>query len=148
MLNTRRICAGLLTAAALAAAPASWATEPANDVAPWHWRGYDGETTIYSPPAGGYTYNSYEAITSSTDVDHIIVTCGTGNVQSASISFNAGSDLDLVVYDMSGNFLGASTGIGSSEYVNLNAVGKQAIVMKVYGFQGAQSPYNISIVCG
>jgi len=149
MLNTRRICAGLLTAATLAAAPASWATEPGNDYEPWHWRGYNGETTIYSPPPGGLTYNSYEAITSTTDVDNIIIACGTGKVQSVSISFTGSAgDLDMGVYDLSGNYLGSSTGTGNTELVNVNAANKQAVVMKVYGYNGAQNPYNMSIVCG
>jgi hypothetical protein len=148
MFKTRRIGAALLAAAAFAAAPASWAAEPANNFAPWSWIGSNGDTTVYSPPPGGLTYNGYEAISSSTDVDHLIVVCGTGKVQSVSINFNSNKDLDMVVYDLSGNWLGSSTGTGDTESVGLSAVSKQAVVMKVYGYNGAQNPYNISIVCG
>jgi len=150
MLNTRRIFAGFLTAAAIAAAPASWAAEPANDAAPWTWRWYNGETTIYSAPPGGINYNSYEAISSSTDVDHIILACGTGKVQSITINFamSSGHDLDMAVYDLSGNFIGSSTGVTNSETVNVSAANKQAIVMKVYGWQGSTNPYDMVIVCG
>lgn len=149
MPNTRRICAGLLTAAALAAAPASWAMEPGNNFAPWSWVAYNGDATVYSPPTGGRTYNGYEAISSTTDVDHLIATCGTGKVQSIGIDFtHANGDLDITVYDLSGNVLGSSTGVSNTEVVNLNALSKQAVVMKVYGYNGAQNPYNISITCG
>jgi hypothetical protein len=148
MLTKRLICAGLVAAAALSA-PASWAMEPGNDFAPWTWRANNGDATLYSAAPGGSTYNGYESISSTSDVDYIITACGTGKVQSVSINFASSPtvDLDIVVYDLSGNYLGASTGTGSTEFVNLSAISKQVAVMKVYSYQGTAT-YNMSVVCG
>lgn len=149
MLNTRRICAGFLTAAFLAAAPSSWALEPGNDYAPWSWRAAVGDATVYSPPAGGYTYNNYEAISSTTDVDYIIGACRTGRILSIGIQFtNSSGDLDIWVYDLSGHMLAISAGVSDTERVDLSPIDQQAAVMQVVGWHGAQNPYNIQINCG
>lgn len=149
MLNTRWICAGLLTLTALVIAPVGRAMEPGNDTAPWKWRASFGDATLYSPPLGGASYINAEAITSTSDVDHIIGTCGTGKVTWVGVQFtHASGDIDIVVYDLSGNVLGSSTGVTNTERVDLSAFNKQAAVMKVYGYNGAVNSYIVQVSCG
>ena len=143
MFEIRRIGAGVLAAAVLAAAPSSWALEPENDSAPWTWHEQKGDTTATSG-----TYFGYEQISTTSDVDYIVATCGDTHMKWISIDFtHATGDIDMAVYDLAGNWLGSGTGVTDTERVELGAFGKQAVALRVYGYNGSQNPYSISVFC-
>lgn len=147
MFQIRRVFAAVLAVAALAAAPASWAMEPDNDSAPWTWWEQKGNTTVYSPKTSASYFGS-EQISPTSDVDYIVATCGNTNMKWTSIGFtHAAGDIDMWVYDLSGNLLATSTGVTDEERVDLSALGKQAVAIRVYGYNGAQNGYYISVFC-
>lgn len=134
-------------AAVLAVAPSTWAMEPENNSAPWTWHVLKGDATIYSPSTSA-SYFGYEQISGASDVDYIVATCGNTNIKWVSIDFtHATGDIDMIVHDLAGNSLGSSTGITNTERVELAAFGKQAVALRVYGYNGAQNSYNISVFC-
>jgi hypothetical protein len=85
------------------------------------------------------------------DVDYVVVSCsGLRPVARLGIRiypFYNGPDLDIQIYDMNGTFLGSSTGTGALENFPTTAFGKQALIMKVYGFAGATGTYDVMAWC-
>ncbi len=104
--------------------------------------GYNG---VQSVGASGPAY----AITTSTDADYYLGMCGgQTNVKKWRISFtHANGDLDIRVYRPDGLLLGTSAGVGNEEIVDVAAANEDAVVMKVYGFNGAKNTYGIQLFC-
>lgn len=154
---------GLLGAAALAlvlARPASsLAGEPGNDTAPWSTissTSFQGTADVFTTTATSCAFGSAGAITSATDVDYYIVSCGgyqTGNslgtVKEIKLGFtHAKGDLDMRVYSTDGTLLGGSYGFTDTETYNVAAQKRGAVIIKVYGFKGALNPtYNVTLAC-
>ena len=143
----RRLVSIAFAAAAVAWSVPGFALEPGNDKLPWNTFG-SFDTSVYSSTGGASRFQSYEQIASSTDVDYVVVTCAGRPVRSVSIEFtHAKGDLDMVAFDLAGAQLGKSNGTTNVEVVNVQGQGKQVVVMKVYGFQGATGAYDVVIGC-
>jgi hypothetical protein len=130
-----------------------FALEPANNQAPWRITGNDAnsgrfDTTVYYSQIGGAGWQS-ENIASSSDVDYLFFVCpGTLKVREVAISFtHSKGDLDVEAYDVAGRLLGTSTGTTNSESVGVSAFGLNAVVLKVYGYNGATGAYAPSLGC-
>jgi hypothetical protein len=144
----RRLVSIAIAAAAVAWSVPGFALEPGNDKLPWNTFGFF-DTTVYSSTGAGARFGQgYEQIASSSDVDYVVVTCAGRPVRSVSIEFtHAKGDLDMVAFDLAGAQLGKSNGTTNVEVVNVQGQGKQVVVMKVYGFQGAAGAYDVLVYC-
>jgi hypothetical protein len=111
---------------------------------------YFGDTYIYECSANGCTtINTFQGISPSGDVDYIIAACGYGKVTSVQMFIApGGGDLDLAVYKFSQTLIGSSTGVGSTETVNTSAANLGAVIVKVYGYNGATGSYGLTVSCG
>lgn len=149
IIRTRQLIAGLVFATSLVATQSSQATEPGNAWGPWQWWVSTGDLTIYNSPGSTKTWPAgYERIDNDTDVDHEGVSCNGRTVKAASIIFtHASGDIDMEVYDMAGNLLGYSRGVINQERVDVSAFGKQLVVIKAYGYQGAVNDYGVIAEC-
>lgn len=59
---------------------------------------------------------------------------------------DAAGDIDLKLYDSSGNLIRASEGVGDTERVSLESLVGDTFYVHVYGFDGATNPdYNLSL---
>jgi hypothetical protein len=149
MAHVRRWLAGLFVAGMLMAPAAGNAMEPQNDAAPWKWSALTGDTTMYSSDQPSrWTWWWWEEVASSSDVDHVLLTCNGRTVLAAGIQFyHSKGDLDIYVYDIAGNLLGSSQGVADTERVDVRAFGKQAVVVKVYGYNGATGRFGPQVDC-
>jgi hypothetical protein len=85
----------------------------------------------------GSTINA--AITTATDNDYFkITTTGTSN-NVYSLAGPAGVDFDMAVYNSGGSLLGSSTSGSANETVTLNAQPAGTYVIRIYGYNGANS---------
>ncbi|WP_017715519.1 pre-peptidase C-terminal domain-containing protein [Kamptonema formosum] len=94
--------------------------------------------------------NSYDnlAIVSSDDDWFSFDIASTGSAGDAvSINFDHfQGDLDLELYDASGNFIGGSSTTGDSETVSLEGLAPGTYYAKVHGYAGAENPnYSLNI---
>jgi hypothetical protein len=149
MSHARRLFAALLATTALCVAPTGFALEPQDNEAPWKWKMNMGDVTLYSAPGVGMTWSTGELhILSSSDVDHMVLACAGRPVTRAGVYFtHADGDIDIYVYDLGGNYLGSSQGVANEEFVDVRAFGKQAVVLKVYGYAGATNYYQVRVEC-
>jgi hypothetical protein len=147
----------LAFALVLARPSLSLAGEPGNNTPPWSTlstSSFHGDASIFTTTASGCEFGTAEAITSPTDVDYFVVTCGGysgggyGTVKSVTIRFpHANGDLDMQVYATNGTLLGSSTGITDTEVVDVSAQKRGGVVVKVYGYHGALNPYTVIQSC-
>ncbi len=133
-----------------------------DDNYPWSDPGaFTNSVSLVSRAYSGTSGPDGLAISSATDVDYHVVTCGTmvhpitglaspGIISSIRIDFaHAQGDLDITVYSMEGAVLGTSNGMGNYEVVGLGTAANRSIaVLKVYGYRGAvNNNYGISLYC-
>lgn len=158
-----KLLAGLLgaTAFALVLAPpsSSFAAEPGNNTPPWSTissTSFQGTAEVFTTTATSCEFGSAGAISSSTDVDYYILSCGgyqTGNslgtVKEIKLGYtHAKGDLDMRVYTTDGTYLGLSQGVTGTETYNVAAQKRGAVIIKVYGYLGALNPsYNVTLAC-
>lgn len=147
--RARRALTGFVLATSLLATQASQAIEPQNNQAPWKWWISAGDVTLYTAEALGAGWSiGVERIDSSSDVDHVYLACDGRPVTAAAVDFLHGSgDIDMEVYDLAGNYLGASRGVSDQERVDVRAFGMQMVVVKVYGYNGAINDYGLYAQC-
>jgi hypothetical protein len=141
--------AAFLIVTAAAVRP-SVANEPTNNNYSWangvnsQW---NGNMTVMSAYALWVTWPGVESITTSTDVDYLLMTCGTAHIYGAGADFtHANGDIDIQYYSTSGAYLGSSTGVTDSEWLGLGTQ-YNSVVMKVYGYGGATNSYTPTISC-
>jgi hypothetical protein len=145
----RRFRALHLVAALLCLAGASSALEPDNADYPWKSNiSFEGDVTLYSTTQNyRWTWWWFEEVTAS-DTDYIFLGCHGRTLETAGIEFrNATGDLDIEVFDLAGNYLGASRGVGDRETVDVRTHNEQVVVVKVYGFNGATGSYSPQTDC-
>jgi hypothetical protein len=147
--RARRFLAGFVLTTSLVTAQASQAIEPQNNEAPWKWWISAGDLTLYTAEQLGAGWSiGVERIASSSDVDHVYLACDGRPVTAAQVNLNhASGDIDMEVFDLAGNYLGASRGVGDEERVDVKAFGKQMVVVKVYGYNGAINDYGLYAQC-
>lgn len=105
--------------------------------------------TLAVPPNLNSTavFVGVDAISTTTDVDYITVSCMGLPLKEVGID-GFTNDIDLKVYDLAGNFVGLSAGVTSSESVDVTALGKDVLYLKVYGYLGAMtSSYSVVVRC-
>ncbi|HTV19971.1 MAG TPA: hypothetical protein VMG12_14900 [Polyangiaceae bacterium] len=145
-----RACVGLLAATGiLVSGTPSMALEPGNNNVPLA----DSAADIYGDMevlvSTSTSAAAQASITTSTDIDHILVVCsGTRRVSNVRLLFlSADIDLEVKSTDAARTSLGSSTlGGTQNESVSVPAT-HRAVIAKVYGFSGAVSSYNIGITC-
>lgn len=124
--------------------------EPGNNTLPYVFAGFRGDVQTYGAPNvanSTITFGSADAITPVNDVDYLYATCQGLPVKVVGIN-NFSNDLDLRVYDMSGTLIGSSTSVTSTESVDVSAVSRAGVIMKVYGYNGSTSAsYAVWITC-
>ena len=134
-------------------AGASFAIEPIDNPKPTGSLNFIGNVTMYecgvSPGCG---FGTGDRISTSTDVDHIVVTCGNSKVTAVGITiqaapFNGAGDLDIDVLRPNDPLIGASHGAGQTESVNTSAANLNTVVLRVFGFQGATNTYQVNVSC-
>lgn len=141
--------------AILVLAMGSTAIADSDDYYPWKDElGYLKDTLLLSRlRAGSAGFSGYMSISSSSDTDYFFMNCGRlynsqGVVNKASINFtHANGDLDIEVYSVEGEMLGASRGVTDSEAVSIAWAGRSTAVLKVYGYSGAINGYDVVITC-
>jgi hypothetical protein len=134
-------------AGSVAGEPPSSALEPVDNNAPFMAH---ANTTLLGCPTQNCSWVSAESISTSTDVDYLLITCGflDWKLQHAQIDFTGSSgDLDMQVYQLDGTLVGGSYGVGNTEYVDTSAMTSNGLVLKVYGYHGAKNTYTISVLC-
>lgn len=144
-----RIAAALLLLALFSVAAPGSAVEPTNDSIPAGATTMRGELQALSalPTHNSSVSFSVGAIRPSGDVDYITVNCMGLPLKKIGIS-NYINDIDMVVYDLAGNFVGQSAGTGPTESVDTSALGRDMLYLKVYGYQGATtSSFNVWFEC-
>ena len=137
--NVRRLLSCAIATSMVLAPIASFALEPANNTAPWkNTGGGSFDTTVYAS-VGRSSWQGFEQIASSSDVDYIFFTCFNGlKMSQAQIDFtNSKGDLDVTAYDINGRVLGSSSGTTNTEVVNVQSFGLNVVILKVYGYNGA-----------
>jgi hypothetical protein len=149
-----KLVLGALLLAGLVAAPSSQASEPSNNNAPWitgvnGLQSFWGDVSAFQAKGTGGQFINFDNIMPAGDVDFHQLSCQNGTVKSASLNFtHANGDLDIQVFDLSGNLLGTSNGVTNTEVVNVASQNKQAVILKVVGYLNATNPtYNITIGC-
>jgi hypothetical protein len=160
MMRSKLGILGAATFALVLARPTpSFAGEPGNNTPPWGTisnTSFGGTADVFTTTATSMDFGGDYAITSSTDVDYYIVACGgyqTGNslgtVKEIKLGFtHAKGDLDMRVYSTDGTMLGGSYGFTDTETYNVAAQKRGAVIIKVYGFNGALNPkYNVILAC-
>jgi hypothetical protein len=133
----------------------STAIAASDDYYPWKYvGGYLGDMMMLSRlRAGSASFSGSTSISSSSDKDYFFLNCGRlynsqGVVSTAAINFtHAKGDLDIEVYSVEGDMLGASRGISNSESVGISWAGRSTAVLKVYGWAGATNKYQVVITC-
>jgi hypothetical protein len=150
---------GVALALVLGAPSRVSAAEPANNTPPWNTGSalYHGDVSVYTVAASGAEFGDVEAITTTTDVDYSLVVCGgftdgannlVTTVKSIEVKLAAGAgDLDMDVYTTDGKFLGSSRGVGAVEIVDVSTRKRGAVVLRVYGFNGAKGTYTVFEHC-
>jgi hypothetical protein len=148
-IRARQLITALAFAASFVASQSSRASEPENGKEPWQWWISTGNLTIYNGSGTGKSWPvGYERIEYDGDVDYVGLTCNGRGVKAASIQFtHATGDIDMYVYDIGGNYLGRSQGITDQERVDVSAFGKQLVIVKAYGYNGAINDYGITVEC-
>jgi len=127
----------------------SSALEPNDNSYPWEVNlAWYGNATNYVCNNLECWWYSMESISPSGDVDYLTLICGKGLITQARINFTGASgDLDMQVYKLDGTFLGGSYGTGNDEIVNTSSAARNALMMKVYGYNGATNTYTIIFDC-
>jgi hypothetical protein len=98
---------------------------------------------------------SYDDISSSTDVDYFMAVsqppCGAngklGRINIGATTISKGADLDLQIYTPNGTYVGGSYSTTINESVDVSAQQANALVAKVYGYNGATDSYYIQLTC-
>jgi len=150
----KKLLASVLALSTLAVATTALA-EPDDNYPALNPLGYYGNMSVISRLRAGNAgwSGTWANISSTTDSDYYLMTCGKlensqGIVSSVSVEFpGSKGDLDIQVYSLEGSLIGGSYGVSDTETVGVAAAGKSAVVMKVYGFNGAQNGYGFDIVC-
>ena len=144
------VAAAAFLALTVAAVQPSSANEPTNNNFSWangannQW---NGNMTVMSGYALWVTWPSVETISTSTDVDYLLMTCGSAHIYGAGIDLvHANGDLDIQYFSPNGTFLGSSTGTIDSEWMDLGTT-YNSVVMKVYGWGGATNSYTPTLSC-
>jgi hypothetical protein len=127
------------------------ASEPGNDTQPhaggWAW--FNGMVSMYSTKISGTgAWPDIEVIVPSGDIDYHVLACAGRNISGVGITYPTyQGDIDIEVYGIDGTYIGGSYGVSGSEWVDISALSKQAVVMKVYGYLGATARYTVEIGC-
>lgn len=79
------------------------------------------------------------------DEDWYAVTANPGTLQVSIYFTNATSDLDLELYDGSGNKLDDSTGVGDSETIEHDVTVGGGYYIHVFAYSGAKNGYNLTV---
>jgi hypothetical protein len=131
--------------------------EPTNNNYSWS----QGTTAFWGTMAILMTANhlsatySFDDISSSTDVDYFMAVsqppCGAngklGRIRIGATTISKGADLDLQVFTPNGTYVGGSYSSTINESVDVSAQQLNALVVKVYGYNGATDSYYVELSC-
>ena len=147
-------CGALLSLASVVTLSLSGFIAEPDDAKPFATTFYSREMRLFGgplPPGSSATWGGAGAIKPTGDIDFVQVNCQGTTMRAVGISgfhLNGVTDLDIAAYDVSGTFLGSSTGVGPSETIDLVGLGQKAVYLKVYGFGGAEAPsYSVTANC-
>jgi len=135
----------------LAAVQPAFANEPTNNNYPWSGGAntpWTGNMTVFSTYNLWTTWPNKEAISSSSDVDYLLMTCGNAKIYVTGINLTgANGDLDVQFYTPNGTLLGSATGTGDSETLTFPGSNYSTLVIRVYGYNGATNTYIPVLGC-
>lgn len=151
-MHKKNIIASLITVGAtLAVVQSASANEPTNNNYPWSGganTAWTGNMTVFSTYNMATTWPNKEAITTSTDVDYLLMTCGDADVYVAGINLvGANGDLDVQFFTPNGTYLGGAAGTGDAETMTFPGTGYSSVVIRVYGYNGAKNSYIPLLGC-
>jgi len=128
----------------------SSAIEPADNNQPFSGLSTHMRVTSYACQTVNCSWADVESISTTTDVDYSVVSCGflQLKLQSIEVDLKNSGDLDIEVYQFDGTLVGGSYGTGSVEIVNTAAMDSNSLVLKIYGFAGATNTYTVWTHCG
>lgn len=100
----------------------------------------------------GCGFNTNDEISTSTDNDFYVVACGQSRINSITVTlanapFNGTGDIDLQVLKPNNAQIGTSTGTGKVETVNTSAANLNAVIVRVFGFNGGKNVYQVGVNC-
>jgi hypothetical protein len=151
-------CAGAAACSIGAVSPCyAYGEEPTNNNYSWS----DSNVSFWGTMAVIMTANhlsvtfALDDISSSTDIDYFMAVstppCGAngklGKIQIGGTPMSKGADLDLQVFTPNGTYVGGSYSSTINESVDVSAQQANALVAKVYGFNGATDSYYIELTC-
>jgi hypothetical protein len=110
---------------------------------------------IMTGNSGGAVSFAHDDISTSSDVDYFMAVstapCGTNGrlsrIRIGGTASSTGADLDLQVFTPNGTFVGGSYSGTINESVDVSAQQANALVAKVYGYNGAIDSYFIELTC-
>ncbi|MEY2930198.1 MAG: hypothetical protein RL033_947 [Pseudomonadota bacterium] len=100
----------------------------------------------------GCGFNTNDAITTSTDNDFYVVACGQSRINTITVTlvnapFTGTGDIDLDVLKPNNTTIGTSHGVGQVETVNTSAANLNAVIVRVFGFNGGKNTYQVGVSC-
>ncbi|MEY2931863.1 MAG: hypothetical protein RL033_2612 [Pseudomonadota bacterium] len=135
-------------------AGSSFAIEPTDNNPPIGSLLFRGNATYYECgiAGNGCSFGTGDTISSTTDNDYILASCGQSKVNEVKITlqtspFIGAKDLDIDVLKPNNVTIGTSHGVGQVESVNTSAANLSAVVLRVFGFNGGQNTYEVTVTC-
>jgi hypothetical protein len=134
-------------------AGSSFAIEPVDNTSPTGSLNFAGNATVYECGVSpGCAFSTSDRISTATDQDFIVVTCGNTKVTQVGITiqnspFIGAGDLDIDVLRPTGALVGSSHGVVQHESVNTTGANTNSLVLRVFGFNGGQNNYQVDFSC-
>lgn len=127
------------------------ANEPTNNNYPWSGgvnTPFYNNMTVFSNYNMWQTWPNVESISTGTDVDYLLMTCGDAKIYVTGINLTgANGDLDVAFYTPNGTYLGTAAGTGDSETMTFPGSVYSTMVIKVYGYNRATNTYTPVLGC-
>jgi hypothetical protein len=160
MQRTMRVVFGAMLTAALVVggSSATMASEPGNNTFTFNSSQLAGDYELLAGTNSGLIAGiNIGSINSTSDVDYMVVTCANHflpkiddiRLGGVPLGGNLPGDFDIYVYDPdSGNQIGSGVlGGTSSETVNISALNRGTVVVKVVYYTGSIGQYQVRVDC-
>ena len=113
---------------------------------------YTGDLRVAFLNSGSGTVGwGMDQISSMSDVDYYMMTCGHGHVETVGINYtHSQGDLDIKAYTMNGTYIGQSIDTSGTERIDVDSYNRGSIVMQIFPYQytNLQSGiYTVYIEC-
>jgi len=160
MKNVGRSLGAILVTAIVGGAPVAIASEPGNNTFTPSSVALTGDWEVMVDSGSGHSFGVKSgSLSSTTDVDYILVTCGSQDRQhietiqlggdSTAANQPLPGDFDIYLYDLDSNSAFASGTLGgtSAESIDLTSSHRNTVVAKVVWFAGSVGTYYLRPTC-